>query len=189
MAVLKCKMCGGDLDINAGVTVVECEYCGTKQTVPSADDEKKITLFSRANRLRFACEFDKAFGVYESIIAEFQEEAEAYWGLVLCKYGIEYVEDPTTFKRIPTCHRTSFDSIIANEDYNCAIDFADEASQKLYTAEAKEIDRIQKEILALSQKEEPYDVFISYKETDVNGDRTEDSVIAQEIYNELTKDA
>ena len=45
MAVFKCKMCGGDLDINAGVTVVECEYCGTKQTVPSADNEKQLHLF------------------------------------------------------------------------------------------------------------------------------------------------
>ncbi|MGN0488404.1 MAG: hypothetical protein ACI4HO_03980 [Ruminococcus sp.] len=41
MAVLKCKMCGGNLTLNEGATVVECEYCGTAQTVPSADNEKK----------------------------------------------------------------------------------------------------------------------------------------------------
>ena len=28
MAVLKCKMCGGSLDITEGMTVCECEYCG-----------------------------------------------------------------------------------------------------------------------------------------------------------------
>lgn len=56
----KCKMCGGDLDITEGSTTCECEYCGTIQTVPSADNEKKINLFNRANRLRFASEFDKA---------------------------------------------------------------------------------------------------------------------------------
>ena len=43
MALLKCKMCGGDLDIVEGSTVCVCEYCGTKQTVPSFDSEKKIT--------------------------------------------------------------------------------------------------------------------------------------------------
>ena len=32
-------------------------------------------------------------------------EAEAYWGLVLCRYGIEYVNDPATGKKVPTCHR------------------------------------------------------------------------------------
>ena len=54
MAIIKCKMCGGDLEITEGVTVAECEYCGTKQTVPNVDNEKKLTLFSRANRLRLA---------------------------------------------------------------------------------------------------------------------------------------
>ncbi len=87
MAVLKCKMCGEDLAFEAGTTICECEYCGSKQTIPSTDDEKRLKLYERANRLRFDCEFDKAAGVYESIVAEYQEEAEAYWGLVLCKYG------------------------------------------------------------------------------------------------------
>lgn len=30
MAVFKCKMCGGNLDVADGMTVCECEYCGTK---------------------------------------------------------------------------------------------------------------------------------------------------------------
>ena len=64
MAVLKCKMCGGDLDINAGVTVVECEYCGTKQTVSSTDDEITTNLYNRANNLRMKSEFDKAQEIY-----------------------------------------------------------------------------------------------------------------------------
>ena len=89
MSVFKCKMCGGDIDLTEGSSVAVCEYCGTKQTVPTADNEKKMTLFARANRLRSACEFDKAASVYESIVADFPEEAEAYWGLVLCRYGIE----------------------------------------------------------------------------------------------------
>ncbi len=38
----------------------------------------------------------------------------------------------------------------------------------------------------MSSKEEPYDIFICYKETDEKGDRTIDSVIAQDVYNELT---
>ena len=45
-------MCGGNLDVNDNSTIAECEYCGSKQTVPTADNEKKINLFQRANRLR-----------------------------------------------------------------------------------------------------------------------------------------
>ena len=101
MSVFKCKMCGGDIDLTEGSSVAVCEYCGTKQTVPTADNEKKMTLFARANRLRSACEFDKAASVYESIVADFPEEAEAYWGLVLCRYGIEYVDDLLPEERCP----------------------------------------------------------------------------------------
>ena len=89
MSILKCKMCGGDLEVAEEIKIVECEYCGTKQTVPNADNEKKVNLFNRANRLRMASEFDKAAGIYENIIAEFPEESEAYWGLCLCNYGVE----------------------------------------------------------------------------------------------------
>lgn len=187
MAIIKCKMCGGNLEINENVTVAECEYCGTQQTVPTADNEKKMALFSRANRLRLANEFDKAAGVYESIVAEFSEEAEAYWGLVLCRYGIEYVDDPATGKKVPTCHRSSFDSIMEDADFEQACENADPIARRVYRDEAKVIEDIRKGILEVSGKEEPYDIFICYKETAADGDRTIDSVIAQDVYDALTE--
>lgn len=187
MAVIKCKMCGGDLVIEPGATVAECEYCGTKQTIPNQDDEKKLTLFARANRLRMGCEFDKAAGIYESIVADFPQEAEAYWGLVLCKYGIEYVDDPATGKKIPTCHRSSFESIMEDSDFEQALENADVVARKVYRDEAKQIEEIRKGIIEVSGKEEPYDIFICYKETDENGQRTVDSVIAQDVYDAMTE--
>ena len=187
MAILKCKMCGGTLNITEGMTVCECEYCGTQQTITTSQDENMQALFNRANILRMKSEFDKAEQLYEKLVQNNPEDAEAHWGLILCKFGIEYVEDPATFKRIPTCHRTSFDSIIADEDYKEAIRCADTVQCGVYEREAKEIDRLQKEILALSAKEEPYDVFICYKESD-GGSRTPDSVIANDIYHQLTNE-
>jgi tetratricopeptide (TPR) repeat protein len=187
MATFKCKMCGGDLDVTDGMTVCECEYCGSKQTVPMADNEKKINLFSRANRLRSVGEFDKAFGVYESIISEFPEEAEAYWGLILCKYGIEYVDDPKTGKKIPTCHRSSFDSVMEDFDFEMVMEYSDVVSRAIYREEAKIIEQLRVGIIDVSSKEEPYDIFICYKEDGENGQRTIDSVIAQDVYNALTE--
>ena len=187
MAMIKCKMCGGDLNVTEGMTVAECEYCGTRQTVPNVDNEKKLTLFSRANRLRLACEFDKAAGVYENIVAEFPEEAEAYWGLVLCRYGIEYVDDPATGKKVPTCHRSSFDSILEDSDFEQACENADAVARRVYREEAKAIEDIRKGILEVSGKEPPYDIFICYKETDDSGERTVDSVLAQDVYDALTE--
>jgi primosomal protein N' len=28
MAIIKCKMCGGDLDLVEGASTAECEFCG-----------------------------------------------------------------------------------------------------------------------------------------------------------------
>ena len=187
MAILKCKMCGGDLTVEPEVTVCECEYCGTKQTVPNIDDEKKLKLYERANRLRFRSEFDKAAGVYESLIEEFPEEAEAYWGNLLCKYGIEYVDDPDTGDKVPTCHRSSFDSFMDDPDFEMVMENSDSVSRKVYREQAKQIEEIRKGIIEVSGKEQPYDIFICYKETDDDGERTLDSVLAQDVYEALSE--
>ncbi len=188
MAVFQCKMCMGKLDIIEGSNICECPYCGTKQTVPMFDDDRKTALFTRANHLRATCDFDKAASVYENIVTEFPEESEAYWGLCLCKYGIEYVDDPVTGRKVPTCHRTAVESIFDYENFEQANEYATPEARDIYYAEAKEIDRLQKNILEIVKNEAPYDVFICYKETDENNDRTKDSVLAQDIYNALTRE-
>lgn len=185
--IFKCKMCGGTLDVKEGQSIAECEFCGTKQTIPVIDNEKSFNLHNRANALRLRNEFDKAIIVYENILTDNPDDAEAHWGLLLCKYGIEYVDDPLTGKKIPTCHRTQFDSVFSDPDYKAAIKNADVLAREVYETEAKEIDEIQKHILEISQKEERFDVFICYKESDENGRRTIDSVIAQDLYSALTQ--
>ena len=153
MPIFMCKMCGGTLTFETDATVCECDYCGSKQTLPSADNEKKLKLFDRANRLRFNCEFDKASSIYEDIINEFPEEAEAYWGNLLCKYGIEYVNDPATLDKVPTCHRPSFDSFMNEEDFELVMKNSDLLARNVYCEQAKQIEEIRKGIIEVSGKE------------------------------------
>ncbi len=186
--IIKCKMCGGDIEFVAGNTYGTCEYCGSTSTIPKVDDEGKLNRYNRANYFRRQCEFDKAVSAYEKILEQDDTDAEAHWGAVLSRYGIEYVEDPATKKRIPTCHRVQMTSILADKDYKAAVENApDPESRKIYEEEAARIAEIQKGILAISQNERPYDVFICYKETDENGQRTHDSQWAQEVYYGLTE--
>ena len=185
MVIYKCKMCGGSLSVSDGATVAECEYCGTKQTVSTSNDEVIVNLFNRANNLRLKSEYDKAAEVYEKILDLDNTQAEAHWGMVLCKYGVEYVEDPLTKARIPTCHRTQMTSLLADTDYQSVLQFADFASRVIYKEQAEAINELQKKILEIVKTEEPFDVFICYKETDEFGARTKDSVIANKIYHEL----
>ena len=182
MAIFKCKMCGGTLEIQENQTVIECDFCGTTQTVPKLTSDRISNLYARANHYRCNNEFDRAMEIYEQILSEDNNDSEAYWSIVLCKYGIVYVEDPATHKRIPTMNRTQMVSILADPDYQNALQYADAIQRKVYEEEAKTIERIQKGILEISSREEKFDVFICYKEKDENGQRTRDSVIAQEIY-------
>lgn len=186
--IFKCKMCGGTIEFQKGDTIGICDSCGTKQTLPRLDGDRKANLYDRANHFRRNNDYDKAAGIYEQILSEDNTDAEAYWSLVLCRYGIEYVEDPTTHKRIPTVNRAQFTSIFADEDYKSALKHADNSQKEIYEQEAKAIDEIQKGILAISQKEKPFDVFICYKETDDNGRRTHDSVLANDLYHQLTQE-
>ena len=187
MAIFKCKMCGGTLEIN-NETVAVCQYCGTKQTLPKLDDDRKANLYDRANHFRRNNEFDKAMGIYEQILNEDNTDAESYWSLVLCRYGIEYVEDPSSHKRIPTINRSQYTSVFDDEDYKSAIKYADDQQKELYEKEATVINEIHKRILTISGQEEPFDVFICYKESDSDGRRTPDSVLATELYHELVRE-
>lgn len=188
MSIFKCKMCGGTIEFEQGATVGVCDSCGTKQTLPRLDDDRKANLYDRANHFRRNNDFDKAAGIYEQILNEDNTDAEAYWSLVLCHYGIEYVEDPQSRKRIPTVNRAQFTSIFDDDNYKSALHYADGYQKELYEDEAKAINEIQKGILAISQKEEPFDVFICYKETDNSGRRTQDSVLANDLYHQLTQE-
>ena len=186
--IIKCKMCGGDIDFTPGETYGTCAYCGSTSTIPQAEDEQKLNRYNRANHFRRQCEFDKALSAYEKLLEQDDTDAEAHWGAVISRYGIEYVEDPATGRRVPTCHRVQVASILADTDYQAAVEHApDEASRDLYRQQAAEIAEIQKDILAISAAEKPYDVFICYKETDENGQRTRDSQWAQEVYYGLTE--
>ena len=189
MAILKCKMCGGDIEVNEEKTFGTCEYCGSVMTLPKVSDDQRAARFNRGNHFRRQGEFDKALAVYETIVNEDDADAEAHWCCALCRFGIEYVEDPNTFEFVPTCHRASFDSFTDDVDYLAALENSDGITKRQYQKDAAKIAEVQRGILATSQNEEPFDVFICYKETDDSTkERTRDSLDAQDIYYQLTQE-
>ena len=185
MGALKCKMCGSNLEIEDSITVCKCEKCGTSQTVPDIEDDKELKLFERAGRLRFNCDFDKAAGIYNTITDSYPEEAEGYWGLVLCKYGIEYANNASG-KKVPVCHRISYDSVMDDEDFELVMENSDSESRAIFREEAKIIEENRKKYIQIAESEQPYDIYISYRAKDDNGDKTAVSEIAGHLYNKLT---
>ena len=47
MAVIKCKNCGGDMEISADKTFGTCEYCGSTMTLPKVSDDQSAAAFIR----------------------------------------------------------------------------------------------------------------------------------------------
>lgn len=197
MIVLKCNQCGNELEL-LGDGLARCKTCGSLTALPAIDDDVRAQLWNRGVSDRRNYEFDRAAASFESIISKDPKDAEAYFALLLCRYGVEYVEDPRTGERKPTCHRTLYASILDDADYQNAIAYAHPYRKEEYQRMAKQIHQIQEEILKIAQAERPYDVFLCYKETASVGadpenrgrtdkDRTPDSFLAEEIYEELTR--
>jgi hypothetical protein len=117
-------MCGARNEVEEGNAFFTCDSCGTLTTLPKITDENRVRLFNRANYFRQKGEFDKAISAFDGIIREGGEDSEAQWGMVLAKYGVEYVEDPHSGERIPTCHRVQNESILTDEGYLLTLDYA-----------------------------------------------------------------
>lgn len=186
MVVYKCKECGGEIEPQEN-GLGKCLYCGAVQTLPKEKDDKIQNLLNRANDFRLNCDFDRAIFEYEEVLKLSESEPEAHWGLFLSKYGVEYVKDNMTFTYKPTLHRISSVSVFDDVDYQATIKYADSISATQYKKDAENIETVMKELLLLSANQKPYDVFLSYKELDdTTRQRTDDSYLAHDLYNELT---
>ena len=182
--MLNCRCCGGALDQFSNLCV--CRHCGASNFISDVANRNIIQL-NRANKLRQESEFDNAARIYDKIIEENDPTADILWYRTLCEYGIEYVPDPVSDKYFPTLHRISDESILNCSFFKQAYELADGEQKETLAKEAEYIDEVQTKYLNIAADEDPYDVFICYKETDLDsGEKTEDVKLAEELYNELT---
>lgn len=77
--------------------------------------------------------------------------------------------------------------MLEDANFELVMEYSDVVTRKLYREEAKAIEELRRGIIEVSSREEPYDIFICYKETDETGQRTLDSVLAQDLYDALTE--
>ena len=93
MADFKCKYCGNRLHPEEGQTLITCSRCDETTRIVLTNNVKKKRLLEEADELRFSCLFDRAMQRYETVIQEYPKDADAYWGYVLCIYGVEFQDD------------------------------------------------------------------------------------------------
>lgn len=177
-----CYNCGGEY-CRRGEKFV-CMYCGSYMPEHISNEEATL-LYVAFQKLRLA-NFVEAERDFEDIIHRHPESAQGYWGHLLSKYGIKYEEDYNG-KRIPTCYAASIESVLTSSDYRNAMEYADNENRNVFREHAEYIERIRKEWLEKASKEAPYDIFISYKESDHDRGikRTQDSIAMQDLYFQL----
>ena len=185
--LLTCETCGGVLNYAADGKSAVCPFCGNEYYFKEEKSEALVLALNRANAYRLSNDFDGAITEYKLVAERNPSDAEAFWGLAISTYGIEYVEDPRTKKRVPTCRRTVKKSILEDENYLKALENATKEQKEVYERRAAVIDRLQKNIKRRLEDEEDFDVFISFKSTDEEGKPTKERGIARRIYDELTK--
>ncbi|MBR3863761.1 MAG: toll/interleukin-1 receptor domain-containing protein [Clostridia bacterium] len=184
MQLITCKTCGGSV-VKQGNYYV-CESCGNKWIGDLSNDVHAVERVNAWQALR-ECDFEKASELFEAIIVKDNTNHEAYWGRALALNGIIYVNDVRENKKVPTCNNITEGSFLADKDVKKAIDLAPDEIKESYRKQAEYIEKIRIEWIEKASKEPPYDVFISFKDSDrENGiDRTQDSYDAQELYTSL----
>ncbi|GEM_PF-6637523 len=179
-----CNICGGNLINKNGRWV--CESCGA--FLPEEITSEQLILLYNANQKLRLADFDAAEEAYSDIIRKYGDCSDAYFGRALAHYGIRFERD-VDGQMIPTCFFPEYQSLVENSDFKKAYDLADSKQKQYLKEKADEIETIRKEWNDKAKKEEPYDVFISFKATEVEDDtkETEDSREAWDIARELEK--
>ena len=153
MAAFVCRFCGAALELSNS-TVCECKSCGRIQSVPLIDSTEKNELLLRAEQLRGEQRYDKAIQLYEKMLSLSPKDADLYWALALCKYGVLFFMDGGV-----TLNRTQAHSFLSDSDYHQALGFANEKQREFMEQTAVLIDEKRREIAELSATAN-YDVLL-----------------------------
>ena len=185
MAGKFCSGCGAPM-VREG-NYFKCTYCPNVTPADVIDDINAVARANAWESLRKS-DFERATELFEEIILKDKKDYESFWGLALAKASVVYVIDAEKDKKVPTLNNVSEDSFLQDKNVKTAIGLAPKEIAESYKMQAEYIDKVRLEWLEMASKEPPYDVFISFKDSDrENGiERTSDSVSAQDLYQMLT---
>jgi hypothetical protein len=178
-----CECCGAYLTDHKDKWV--CEHCLTEYKKSFVESDEVQRLLNDANKTRMANKFIDAKNEYSAILDKYPDAVDAYWGRLLSELGIEYVKSDEDIY-YPSCHRLTFSNIFKEDDYKQVMALADDDSKQWYEDKAQQIENIRIELMNLTKNFDPFDVFISYKESD-KGNVTQDSQYVTDLYHKLTQ--
>ncbi len=147
------------------------------------DDELRLALAKIAAKRQDEQEFDLACQMYGDLLKKWPNEAQIYWNMALCDYRVVYTVEALDADPEISCYDVIDQPFTQNGHFQRAMELADTDSAIRYREMAGKIEAFQRELKAHSANQ--YDVFISFKKSDGNGNMTEDYTIAKRLENEL----
>ena len=182
-----CYNCGGEIISRGGRFI--CASCGSYMPEQITGEEVSL-LYAAFQKLRLA-DFYEAEREFDDIIRRHPRNAQGYWGRLMSHYGIKYEKDYDG-RCIPTCYATSIDSVYESSDYRKAIELADAETRAVFKDHADYMERVRREWLEKASHEKPYDIFISFKDSEEEEQKkgrehTVDSDYLRELYFYLLK--
>lgn len=183
--MIECRCCCKSLVFKPADLIVTCPACTTVNTRPRAQGAA-LDFLRRATQQRSSCDFVNAERSYQHVLLDHPDEHEALWGLVLCRYGVEYVPDSHSGKHLPTVHFIRRRPMREDADFLHACELAPQEVRAQYEADAAYVDEVHSKAYSLSRTAQPWDIFLCYKATDpaTRGD-TPDLHRARELYYKL----
>lgn len=167
---------------------LHCAFCDNRYIEPKQRSDRQEMMLEIAYTDLRNMNFIEAESSFEEIIALYPDLHEAYWGCLSSRCGLKYEEDYSG-KKIPTCCLPHMQSILEDSYYQKATALADPEIAAQYRDTAEYVERVRQTWIEHASKLPPYDIFISYKESDAEHgiSRTQDSINAQELYAHLTR--
>lgn len=189
MESLICENCGMPLnqsDVKDGVIV--CRACGNSYIMPSTSlDQAKSGLLAAERELK-AGKFNEAYIAFSQVAQLDPGEPEAYFGMALATFRIQYLRDEIANCLRPICFGGTDHLFSEDQNVKKAVALSRSAQKEEYLRRIKEIDYLFSKIKEYEKKGVDYDCFLSVKVTEVDSKKhTEDYVIAERIYKALTK--
>ena len=187
LKAIKCKTCGEPLDLaKAQNGVIKCAVCDSTFTLPKTDAAQKVLDFlSQGEHDLDTGKFDDAYTAFNKAAELDKTEPEAYWGMALAEFKIQYLKDEVNNRLQPICHEINDEDFADSANFLKAIRYATDSQRAEYERKGEEIDRIKREFYRLAQTGLDYDCFICVKVTGENGERTADYKYADDIYFKL----
>ena len=126
MTRVKCKICQNEIEsVKEGYAI--CSNCKKPISLPSING-KDLKAYIQATERYFSNKFDEAHNQFEKIKSK---DADVYWSLLLCDYGINYLKTASDDWQ-PWIWKYNHIKIFDNSNYIAAYENATEEQKDLY---------------------------------------------------------